>query len=101
VTASDGTALVDLVLDRNPFMLANGPRRAARPHALMVPGSHRDGWSLATASELAACRTAMTLAGAPDVSTGPVKAHDPARAGNSTSVVLLIRSAIIGRSASL
>jgi len=37
VTASDGTALVDLVLDRNPFMLANGPRRAARPHALMVP----------------------------------------------------------------
>ncbi len=25
VTASDGTALVDLVLDRNPFMLANGP----------------------------------------------------------------------------
>jgi hypothetical protein len=34
VTASDGTALVDLVLDRNPFMLANGPRRVARPHAL-------------------------------------------------------------------
>ena len=25
VTASDGTALVDLALDRNPFMLANGP----------------------------------------------------------------------------
>jgi hypothetical protein len=25
VTASDGSALVDLVLDRNPFMLANGP----------------------------------------------------------------------------
>jgi hypothetical protein len=61
VTAPDGTALVDLVLDRNPFMLANGPRRAARPHALLVPRSHRDGWSSATASELAACQTAMTL----------------------------------------
>ena len=61
ITASDGTALVDLVLDRNPFMLANGPRRAARPHALMVSRSHRDGWSSATASELAACHTAMTL----------------------------------------
>jgi len=61
VTAPDGTALVDLVLDRNPFILANGPRRAARPHALMVPRRHRDGWSSATASELAACQTAMTL----------------------------------------
>ena len=61
VTASDGTALVDLILDRNPFMLANGPRRAARPHALMVPRRHRDGWSSATAPELAACHTAMTL----------------------------------------
>ena len=61
VTAPDGTALVDLVLDRNPFMLANGPRRAARPHALLVPRSHRDGWSSATASELAARQTAMTL----------------------------------------
>ena len=61
VTAPDGTALVDLVLDRNPFMLANGPRRAARPHALMVPRRHCDGWSSASASELAACRTAMTL----------------------------------------
>ena len=61
VTAPDGTALVDLILDRNPFMLANGPRRAARPHALMVPRRHRDGWSSATAAELAACRTAMTL----------------------------------------
>jgi len=61
VTAPDGTALVDLVLDRNPFMLANGPRRAARPHALMVPRRHCDGWSSATASELAACQTAMTL----------------------------------------
>ena len=61
VTAPDGTALVDLVLDRDPFMLANGPRRAARPHVLMVPRSHRDGWSSAMASELAACRTAMTL----------------------------------------
>jgi hypothetical protein len=61
VTASDGTALVDLVLDRNPFMLANGPRRVARPHALIVPRSHRDGWSSATASEVAASRTAMTL----------------------------------------
>ena len=49
VTAPDGTALVDLVLDRNPFMLANGPRRAARPHALIVPRRHRDGWSSATA----------------------------------------------------
>jgi hypothetical protein len=61
VTASDGAALVDLVLDRNPFMLANGPRRAARPHALLVPRSHRDGWSSATAWELAACHTAMAL----------------------------------------
>ena len=43
VTASDGTALVHLILDRNPFMLANGPRRAARPHALIVPSRHRDG----------------------------------------------------------
>src|SRR3984885_3308385 len=61
VTAPDGTALVDLVLDRNPFMLANGPRRVARPHALVVPRRHRDGWSSATASELAARHTAMTL----------------------------------------
>ena len=64
VTAPDGTALVDLVLDRNPFMLANGPRRAARPHVLMVPRSHRDGWSSATASELAARHTAMILVAA-------------------------------------
>jgi hypothetical protein len=64
VTAADGTALVDLVLDRNPFMLANGPRRAARPHVLMVPRSHRDGWSSATDSELAARQTAMTLVAA-------------------------------------
>ena len=64
VNASDGTALVDLVLDRNPFMLANGPRRAARPHTLMVPRSHRDGWSSASAEELAACHTAMTLVAA-------------------------------------
>jgi hypothetical protein len=64
VTASDGTALVDLVLDRNPFMLANGPRRVARPHALMVPRHHRDGWSSATAAELAACQTAMRLVAA-------------------------------------
>jgi hypothetical protein len=64
VTGPDGTALVDLVLDRNPFMLANGPRRAARPHALLVPRRHRDGWSSATASELAACQTAMTLVAA-------------------------------------
>ena len=61
VTGSDGTALVDLALDRNPFMLANGPRRVARPHVLMVPRRHRDGWSSATAQELAACHTAMTL----------------------------------------
>jgi len=64
VTASDGTALVDLVLDRNPFMLANGPRRVARPHALIVPRRHSDGWSSATAAELAGCRTAMTLVAA-------------------------------------
>jgi hypothetical protein len=64
VTAPDGTALVDLVLDRNPFMLANGPRRTARPHALIVPRSHRDGWSSATVRELAACRTAMTVVAA-------------------------------------
>jgi hypothetical protein len=42
-------------------MLANGPRRTARPHALIVPRSHRDGWSSATTGELAACRAAMTL----------------------------------------
>ena len=64
VTAADGTALVDLILDRNPFMLANGPGRAARPHALTVPRAHRDGWSSATTAELAACRTAMTLVAA-------------------------------------
>jgi hypothetical protein len=64
VTGPDGTALVDLVLDRNPFMLANGPARAARPHALIVPRRHRDGWSSATARELAACRTAMTVVAA-------------------------------------
>jgi hypothetical protein len=61
VDAADGSALVDLVLDRNPFMLANGPRRAARPHVLIVPRARRDGWSSATAQELAARRTAMTL----------------------------------------
>ena len=64
VTAADGTALVDLALDRNPFMLANGPRRVARPHALIVPRSHRDGWSSAMAPELEACHTAMTLVAA-------------------------------------
>jgi hypothetical protein len=64
VTGPGGTALVDLVLDRNPFMLANGPRRAARPHTLMVPRRHRDGWSSATARELAARQTAMTLVAA-------------------------------------
>ena len=62
--ALTGTALVDLVLDRNPFMLANGPARVARPHALIVPRSQRDGWSSATAPELAACQTAMTLVAA-------------------------------------
>jgi hypothetical protein len=61
VTGPDGSALVDLAFDRNPFMLANGPRRAARPHVLTVPRRHRDGWSSATPAELAACRTAMTL----------------------------------------
>ena len=61
VSVSGGSALVDLVLDRNPFMLANGPQRVARPHALIVPRRHRDGWSSATAQELAACQTAMTL----------------------------------------
>jgi hypothetical protein len=64
VSAFDGTALVDLVLDRNPFMLANGPRRAARPHVLTVPRSPRDGWSSATDRELAACHAAMTLVAA-------------------------------------
>jgi hypothetical protein len=64
VTAPGGTPLVDMVLDRNPFMLANGPRRAARPHALIVPCRHSDGWSSATASELAARQTAMTLVAA-------------------------------------
>jgi hypothetical protein len=64
VTASDGSALVDLVFDRNPFMLANGPERAARPHVLMVPRAHRDGWSSATPEELTACHSAMTLVAA-------------------------------------
>ena len=64
VTAPDGTPLADLVLDRNPFMLANGPSQVARPHVLTVSRSHRDGWSSATAQELAARRTAMTLVAA-------------------------------------
>jgi hypothetical protein len=64
VTAADGTALVDLALDRNPFMLANGPRRAARPHVLIVPRRHRDGWSSAMAAELTACQTAKALVAA-------------------------------------
>jgi hypothetical protein len=64
VTAADGAALVDLVLDRNPFMLANGPKRVARPHVLMVPRRPCDGWSSATAAELAARQTAMTLVAA-------------------------------------
>jgi hypothetical protein len=64
VTGSDGSALVDLVLDRNPFMLDNGPRRAARPHVLMVPRRHRDGWSSATPAELTARQAAMTLVAA-------------------------------------
>jgi hypothetical protein len=64
VTASDGSALVDLLLDRDPFMLANGPGRVARPHTLMVPRSQRDGWSSATPQELAARHTAMTLVAA-------------------------------------
>jgi hypothetical protein len=61
VTGPDGTAPVDLILDRNPFMLATGDRRAARPHVLIVPRCHRDGWSSATGQELAARQTAMTL----------------------------------------
>ncbi len=64
VTAPGGAALVDLVLDRNPFMLANGARRAARPHVLTVPRRHCDGWSSATAAELAARQTAMALVAA-------------------------------------
>jgi hypothetical protein len=64
VTAPDGAALVDLTLDRNPFMLANGPGRTARPHVLMVPRHQRDGWSSATAAELAARQTAMTFVAA-------------------------------------
>jgi diadenosine tetraphosphate (Ap4A) HIT family hydrolase len=64
VTAPDGAALVDLVLDRNPFMLANGPRRVPRPHVLIVPRRHRDGWSSATPEELAARHTAMILVAA-------------------------------------
>jgi hypothetical protein len=64
VTASDGSAQVDLVLDRNPFMLANGPQRAARPHVLTVPRKHRDGWSSATPAQLSACQGAMTLVAA-------------------------------------
>jgi hypothetical protein len=64
VPAPDGIALVDLVLDRNPFMLANGPERVPRPHVLIVPRRHRDGWSSATAGELAARHTAMALVAA-------------------------------------
>ena len=41
VTAADGTALVDLVLDRNPFILANGPRRAAQQWCAQ-PGAAAD-----------------------------------------------------------
>lgn len=63
-SSADETALVDLILDRNPFMLDNGPRRAARPHVLIVPRQHRDGWSSATAGELAARDTAMTVVAA-------------------------------------
>ena len=61
VTAPDGPPWWTWYSIATPFMLANGPRRAARPHALMVPRSHRDGWSSATASELGACHTAMAL----------------------------------------
>jgi hypothetical protein len=61
VSAPDGSALVDLALDRNPFMLANGPRRVARPHVLIVPRAQRDGWSSATPAELAACHSAQAL----------------------------------------
>jgi hypothetical protein len=61
VTAADGSALVDLAFDRNPFMLANGPGRTPRPHVLMVPRRHRDGWSSATEAELAARQRAMTV----------------------------------------
>ena len=64
VTASDGRTLVDLVLDRNPFMLANGPQRVARPHALIVPRSRTRRMVVGHGSELAACRTAMTLVAA-------------------------------------
>jgi hypothetical protein len=64
VPAKMQSSLVDLVLDRNPFMLANGPRQAPRAHALIVPRSHRDGWSSATAAELEARRTAMTVVAA-------------------------------------
>jgi len=64
MTGSDGSALVDLVFDRNPFMLANGPQRVPRPHVLMVPRTHRDGWSSATPAELAARHGAMTLVAA-------------------------------------
>jgi hypothetical protein len=64
VAAPDGSALVDLVLDRNPYMLANGLRQTARPHVLVVPRTQRDGWSSATPQELAACHTAMALVAA-------------------------------------
>lgn len=39
VTAPDGTPLVDLVLDRNPFMLANGPRRWHGPMRSWCPAA--------------------------------------------------------------
>jgi hypothetical protein len=64
IPGPDGAALVDLILDRNPFMLANGPRRVARPHTLILPRQHRDGWSSATAAELAARQSAMILVAA-------------------------------------
>ena len=47
-----------------PLHAGNGPQRAARPHVLMVPRRHRDGWSSATPAELAACQAAMTLVAA-------------------------------------
>jgi hypothetical protein len=64
VAGPDGRALVDLALDRNPYMLANGPRRVSRPHVLIVPRRQCDGWSSATAAELAAGQTAMALVAA-------------------------------------
>jgi hypothetical protein len=64
VTAPDGTALVDLELDRNTFMLANGDAAGGTaPCAGGTPPPSRR-MVLGHPSELAACQMVMTLVAA-------------------------------------